>query len=61
MFTYKDLAFKTGLLALKRSGIPPADMVIAALAFACKAKMVTDASHFDVLNVKTVWYKKTRV
>ncbi len=53
----EEMSFKAGILALKNPNIPLADVIIATIASSYNAQIVSDDPHFEMLGVKTLWYK----
>lgn len=49
--------YAAGRLALRYPNVPIADILIAVVAQRLRARIVTDDPHYEVLGVKTVWYK----
>jgi len=59
VFLTEELAFKAGELALKNPNAPLADVIISVIVSAYNARVISSDLHFNVLGIKTIWYKRS--
>lgn len=53
----EEVAFEAGEIALRYRHVPLADTIVCAVAKRFNGKIVSDDQHYNILDVKTVWYK----
>lgn len=54
----QELAYEAGKLALKYPEVPLVDIIIAAIAFHYRARIVSDDPHYSTLGARILWYKR---